>query len=126
MAGTQTMSPALRISLTGRAVGGLSAALALGCSGHKTHVFEQASELKEVGAGIGISPNAVKVLRALGLEDGLRMRGFGAEGIVGRDTTTAQPLFHGALRGGEHARFGAAHVQVHRADLLDLLASAAG
>jgi salicylate hydroxylase len=118
------MKRKLRIALVGGGLGGLTAALALARNGFETHVFEQASELREVGAGITLSPNATKVLRALGLEEELKTRGFESDAIVGRDWTTARPLFCVPLKGSSDSRFGAAHIDIHRADLLDILAAA--
>src|SRR5258707_4996033 len=83
-----------RVSLVGGGLGGLTALLALPRNGIDAHVYEQASELREVGAGIGLSANAVKVLRALGLEEALRERGFEPDASIGRDWTTAETLFH--------------------------------
>jgi salicylate hydroxylase len=116
----------LRVGLVGGGIGGLTAALALSQRGFETHIFEQAGELREIGAGITLSPNAVKALRVLGLEGALRARGFESDAIVGRDWKTARPTFRVALRGASQARFGAPHLDIHRADLLDILASAAG
>jgi salicylate hydroxylase len=118
------MGRKLRIALVGGGIGGLTAALALSRQGFETHLFEQAGELKEIGAGIGISPSAVKVLRALGLAQETMARAFESEAIVGRDWMTGQPTFHFPLQGAR-ARFGAPHIQVHRADLVDILAGAA-
>ena len=70
------MSRKLRVALVGGGLGGLTAALALIRNGFEAEVFEQAHLLREVGAGIGLSPNALKVLRALGVEDEVRRRGF--------------------------------------------------
>ncbi len=114
----------LRVALVGGGLGGLTAALALGRNGFEAHVFEQANELREIGAGVSITPNGVKVLRALGLENALKVRGFEAEAIVGRDWKTARPLFRVPLKNVAIARFGATNVDLHRADLLDILASA--
>jgi len=47
----------MRIIVIGAGIGGLAAALTLGRSGLEVQVFEQASELREVGAGVE-SPNA--------------------------------------------------------------------
>ena len=52
----------MRILIVGAGIGGLTAALALRQAGFDAHVSEQASVLREVGAGVAISPNAVKVL----------------------------------------------------------------
>jgi salicylate hydroxylase len=120
------MSRNLRIALVGGGIGGLTAALALTRKGFEAHVFEQVSELRELGAGIAMSPNAVKVLRALGVEDALKAQGIESEAIVGRDWTTARPLFRVPLKDVAYGRFGAALVHIHRADLLRILAAAAG
>ena len=49
----------MRILIAGAGIGGLTAALALRQAGFDTRVYEQASVLREVGAGVAISPNAV-------------------------------------------------------------------
>ena len=54
--------------IIGAGIGGLAAAIALRQAGYAVRVFERAQELKEVGAGITLWPNAVKALRKLGLE----------------------------------------------------------
>src|SRR6266849_3598312 len=56
--------------------GGLAAAVALRRRGFDVEVYERAPKLEEVGAGIQVGPNAVKVLRALGLEEELRRNAF--------------------------------------------------
>ena len=101
----------------------MTAAIALGRAGFEAHVFEQADRLREIGAGIGLSPNALKVLRALGVEGEVRRRGSIPDAIVGRDWTTARQLFRIPLKGVVEARFGAANVQIHRGDLLNILAT---
>ena len=119
------MSRKLRIALVGGGIGGLTAALTLGRSGFETHVFEQAGQLREIGAGISLSPNGTKVLRALGLEGLLKARGFESRTLVERDWTTGRALSRLPLKGASDSRFGAAHIDIHRADLLDILAAAA-
>jgi len=102
----------------------LTALLALTRAGIEAHLFEQADELKEVGAGIGLSANATKVLRALGLEDALRERGFEPRASIGRDWRTGRTQFRVPLMEAQSARFGAPHLNIHRADLLAILAAA--
>ena len=65
----------MRIIVIGAGIGGLAAALTLRRSGLEVQVFEQASELREVGAGVQISPNATRILHRLGLEEPLRRFG---------------------------------------------------
>ena len=119
------MSRNLRVAVIGGGIGGLTAALALSRSGAETHIFEQADAFGEVGAGLGIGPNAFKVLRALGLEDALRIRGYEPDAIVGCDWTTGDPLFRTPLKGLTTQRYGAPLINIHRADLLAILAEAA-
>ena len=56
-----------RISIVGGGIGGLSAALALQHFGYRVSVFEQARELREIGAGVTITPNAMHALNFLGV-----------------------------------------------------------
>ena len=60
-----------KIIIIGGGIGGLAAALALLTRGLDVEVYEQAPELKEVGAGIQISSNGTRVLYELGLKEAL-------------------------------------------------------
>jgi len=112
-----------RVALVGGGLGGLTAAIALARVGFDAHIFEQADRLREVGAGIGLSPNALNVLRALGVEDDVRRRGSAPDAIVGCDWTSGRQLFRVQLKGVVESRFGAANVQIHRGDLLNILSA---
>src|SRR5262245_65610703 len=83
-----------------------------------------AYSLKEVGAVIHITPNSTKILRALGLEDGVRKRGFEPGFMLTRDMTTGEILFRTQAKGAMAERFGAGWFQIHRADLLEILTAA--
>ncbi len=113
-----------KILVAGGGLGGLTAALALARAGFTVELFEQVAELGEVGAGIQIGPNAVKVLRALGLEDGLARVGVRPTAREGRDWATGAVLQSAPMGGDFAAKYGAAYYHVHRADLLALLAAA--
>ena len=65
----------------GAGIGGLTAALCFRHLGYRVDVFEQSPELKEVGAGIQISPNALRVFEKLGLDDALKEHGLQAQAI---------------------------------------------
>jgi 2-polyprenyl-6-methoxyphenol hydroxylase-like FAD-dependent oxidoreductase len=65
----------MQIAIIGGGIGGLTAALALRQFGFEPQVFEQAPELLEVGSAIIIWPNAMRVLRQLGLSDLVRHNG---------------------------------------------------
>jgi 2-polyprenyl-6-methoxyphenol hydroxylase-like FAD-dependent oxidoreductase len=70
MAGTT-----LKIAIVGGGIGGIAAALSLLKAGFDAHVYEQARSISEVGAGIVLTPNAVRVLHGLGLADALEKFG---------------------------------------------------
>src|SRR5215475_10019937 len=57
-----------RIAIIGGGIGGLAAARALLQRGIEVTVYEQASRISEFGAGVVMTPNAMKALRSLGLE----------------------------------------------------------
>ena len=62
----------IRVGIIGGGIGGLTAANALSRVGIEVAVYEAAAELKEIGAGVALHPNAMKVLRAIGVEDSIR------------------------------------------------------
>src|SRR5262249_58095330 len=57
----------LTIAIIGGGIGGLAATLSLVKAGFDAHVYEQAPELREVGAGIVVSPNATRILDRIGV-----------------------------------------------------------
>jgi 2-polyprenyl-6-methoxyphenol hydroxylase-like FAD-dependent oxidoreductase len=57
----------MRVVVVGAGLGGLAAAIAVRAAGHDVVVCERAGELRETGAGIGLMPNGVLALDALGL-----------------------------------------------------------
>jgi salicylate hydroxylase len=65
----------LRVAIVGGGIGGLSAANALGQRGIDVCVYEQAEQLAEVGAGLGLAPNGMRILRRLGLGEAVEVRG---------------------------------------------------
>jgi salicylate hydroxylase len=57
------------VAIIGGGIGGLATANALLQRGIDVHVYEQAPVLKEVGAGVALHPNGVRMLRRLGFGD---------------------------------------------------------
>ena len=69
-----------RVLIAGGGIGGLTAALALARMGCEVEVYEQAAELREVGAGIQLAANGTHVLYALGVGEALKALSCEAEG----------------------------------------------
>jgi len=57
----------VKIAIVGGGIGGLTAALALSQNSHDITVFERSAGIREIGAGVQISPNAGRLLHSLGL-----------------------------------------------------------
>lgn len=114
-----------RIAIAGAGIGGLCAAALLHRRGFEVHVFERAAALGEIGAGLQISPNGVKVLRTLGLGDALERVGVRPKHLTMRDWKTGLVVSRTGIDGDFDRAYGAPYYHVHRADLLALLREAA-
>ncbi|MFN0299017.1 MAG: FAD-dependent monooxygenase [Burkholderiales bacterium] len=116
----------MRVRIIGAGIGGLTAAIALIREGFDVQVFEQTSILREVGAGLAISPNAVRVLEALGLGEALHRVGVIPNSFDYRDWKSGALLGRVPLAQYAVERWGTFFYHVHRADLHDMLRSAVG
>jgi salicylate hydroxylase len=87
-------------------------------------VHEQTPELSEIGAGLNLSPNALKAFRALGIEDDAIAIGFQARDQVIRSWRSGRVIARQQRSGNVAERFGAVFLSIHRADLLAILARA--
>ena len=112
----------LSIAVVGAGIGGLAAATLLRRAGHEVHVFEQAAQFARVGAGIQMAPNAMKVLRLLGVEEQLVNKAFQADYALSRVWDTGEPSSELSLGETVAREFGAPYLFLHRADLHAALA----
>ena len=108
-------------NIVGAGIGGLTAAIALAQRGVRVRVFEQAPELLEVGAGIQLSPNAMKVLIALGLREALKKVAFEPNSAVIKNGHSGKNYVSVPLKGTAALVFGAPYYHIHRADLQAIL-----
>ncbi len=112
------MSEHLQIAIVGGGIGGLGAALALRARGLDATIFEQAGELREIGAGISIHPNAALLLQRIGLTERIKAIGTPIAGVVLR-TSLGEPI---DISGRPST--GVQGYNVHRAEFLKLLVEA--
>ncbi len=112
------------ILIAGGGIGGLTAALALLQRGFEVTVFEQAAALREVGAGVQISANGVRVLAALGVAEALAALSCEAAGKEIRLWNSGQTWKLFDLGAQSVARYGFPYYTVFRPDLLGVLAEA--
>ena len=112
-----------KIAIIGGGIGGLAAALALERRGAETIVCEQSGALSEIGAGLNLTPNAVKALRALGLEQEVNAVAAETDFLNIRSWKSGRYISR-TKRGDFRQKFGAPNLSVHRADLLEVLAAA--
>ena len=113
-----------QVLIAGGGIGGLAAALACTRAGWDVRLFERAPEFSEVGAGIQMGPNVVRVLYRWGLQMQLQQVAAFPELLQVRNAMSGAEL--GVLPLGEHAvrRYGAPYATIHRADLHRLLLDA--
>jgi salicylate hydroxylase len=112
------------IIISGAGIGGLTAALCLVKSGYRVTVFEQASELKAVGAGLQLSANATRVLDELGLEQALNEVTVKSGGKCVRLWNTGQEWQLFDLSEESIVRYGHAYRMLYRPDLHRILVDA--
>ena len=111
------------VAIIGAGIAGLTAAATLRKIGIAAVIYEQAHAFARVGAGIQLNPNAMKLLRGLGLEDRIRRAGFAPEVGYNRVWDTGEVTYLHPMGDAIEQRFGAADVSLHRADLHAALAS---
>lgn len=116
------MSGKLNVLVAGGGIGGLTAALALLQRGHRVVVLEQAQELKEVGAGLQLSANAVRALHGLRLDSELEKVAVQPTGKEVRLWNTGQTWKLFDLGPESVTQYGFPYYTIYRADLLSLLA----
>ncbi|NIM42163.1 MAG: FAD-dependent oxidoreductase [Hydrogenophaga sp.] len=111
----------LPLLVAGAGIGGLGAALAVARQGHAVTVLEQAPAFGEIGAGLQLGPNAVRVLADWGLLPALREAASFPDALRVRDARSGRALGHLGLGAAAVARHGQAYACIHRADLHALL-----
>ena len=112
------------VLIAGAGLGGLTTALALIQRGHRVRVFEQAAELREVGAGVQIGSNGSRLLIALGLREAMERVVCVPLGREFRLWSTGQRWRSFDLGETAEQRFGAPYWMAHRGDFHAVLLDA--
>lgn len=118
------MKSKLRILIAGAGIGGLTAALSLLRRGYDVQVCEQAAELREVGAGLQLSPNGLRALYQLGIRDALQALAIEPEGKEIRLWNTGQTWKLFDLGKTSVEEYGHPYFMIYRPDLHNVLVEA--
>ena len=113
------------VTVLGAGVAGLAVARALALRGAQVTVLEQADAVREVGAGLQISPNGAAVLRALGLGEALEAASTRAVAVELRDGPSGDLVTRLDVAGAAGKQVGGGYHFAHRADLIALLLAGA-
>src|SRR5437899_8704438 len=100
---------ATNVAIVGAGLGGLNAAIALRQRGLAVTIYEQADRLGEIGAGIQLSPNASRVLMALGLERQFEAIAFEPDRHVVRNWKTGRIVSATPMKGVFRSQYGAGY-----------------
>lgn len=112
-----------RIAVVGAGIAGLTVALALGRAGIRCEVFEQTKNLREVGAGVQLAPNATRLLHRLGLAPRLKSVAVRPSAVEMRRWDDGRLIGRTELGDACEELYEAPYYTVHRADLHQQLLS---
>ncbi len=114
----------MRVAVVGGGIGGLVLTRALGARGIEADVYQQASELREIGAAVALSANGVRELERLGVGDALAAMSTQPSSLCIRRGDDGRLICRDPIGEGDtySTAFGAPYYGVHRVPLLKLLA----
>ncbi len=111
----------LKVGIIGAGIGGMTTALALSQKGFQVEIFEKLVNFNKAGVGIQISPNGMRVLNALGLEEKINKICTLSESVQFLKAETSHLITNIPMGKNFIDKFGAGFYQVHRTDLVNLL-----
>lgn len=115
------MDRGTRIAVLGAGLAGLTVAGLLQRAGFSVAVYEQSPSFSRIGAGIILGANVAKVLRRLDLEQAFATTGIRPDAFVSRAWDSGETLYRLEFDEACETRFGGPFVNIHRADLHQLL-----
>jgi salicylate hydroxylase len=116
----------LRIAIVGAGIGGLTLGLLLRQYGLDARIYEQAPQLREVGAAVALAANGTRVLRRLGLDAELGEFSVQPTDVVYRHGETGKLIAEFAMGPDYTKRYGAEFLGIHRMNLQRILADSWG
>ncbi len=111
--------------VAGAGIAGLTAAIALARRGIEVRIFEQASAIEAIGAGIQLSPNATHILRDFGVLERLRPVAVQPRAVTLKDAKRLRTLAQVPLGESGAKRWKAPYLVAHRGDLQEALLATA-
>jgi salicylate hydroxylase len=111
----------MKIIIVGAGIGGLSASLALARNGHCVTIYESAPQLAEVGAGVQMSPNAVKLFFEWGVGPDLLEKAALPQSLYIHNWKDGRVLGETKITPDFEKRYGAPYIVVHRAEMHEIL-----
>lgn len=112
---------ATQFTIVGGGIGGLASAVALGLRKQSVLLLEKTGAFGEVGAGIQLSPNVVRVLQHWGLASELAVAASRPERMVVRSTVNGAELACLTLGKEIESRYGAPYLTIARPDIHSIL-----
>lgn len=114
-----------RLAIVGAGIGGLTLAIALKDQGWDVQLYEQADELREVGAAVALSANATRFYEdRFGLKEQLGAKAYEVQALIYRDGRDGRLIAE--HRFDYKRKYGHPYVGIHRADLQVILSGAVG
>lgn len=114
-----------QLLIAGGGIGGLAGAVAAARAGWQVRLYERAAAFSEVGAGVQLGPNVVRILHGWGLGQALQAVAALPQRVQVRCALSGRELALLPLGAAMQQRYGAPYVTIHRADLHGLLHGAA-
>lgn len=119
-------SKELRIAIVGGGIGGLTLAIALHRHGIACKIYEQADELREVGAAIGLAANAMRFYERWGMGQSFADAAFEISALIYRDGKSGRIIGNHQAGPVYRERYGAPFLGIHRAELQRILSTEVG
>jgi salicylate hydroxylase len=114
----------LHVAVIGAGIGGLTAAIALQAKGLAVEVYDQVRELSEIGAGVSLGGNGMRVLDALGLGRATREASANLQRISFHHWQTGEIAYEHVMGDWYEEKYGGPFLGIHRADFHRLLLDA--